>query len=102
MNFYIIKVLAHELGHNFGMGHDFWERHGGDGGPCDGKGIMSYGSYAYSQWSSCSKSDWERHYASEEWGKGCLEDISGKIVIATRTTINDSIYIFLGCFKAAF
>merc|ERR1712150_334583 len=70
-------VLAHELGHNFGMLHDFDEIHGGDNGPCNGQGIMSYGSYDYNQWSTCSRSDWESHYSSRGWGNGCLEDISG-------------------------
>jgi len=70
-------VHAHELGHNFGMSHDFDEKHGGNGGPCDKKGIMSYGSYDFDQWSKCSKSDFEEHYASRKWGNGCLKDISG-------------------------
>jgi hypothetical protein len=70
-------VLAHELGHNFGMSHDFDAKHGGHSGPCNGQGIMSYGSYDYDQWSTCSKSDWEEHYSAENWGReGCLEDIS--------------------------
>ena len=72
-----IHVLAHELVHNFGMYHDFDEKHGGSTGPCNGQGIMSYGSYDYNQWSTCSKSDFEEHYAAGNWGNGCLEDISG-------------------------
>ena len=72
-------MLAHELGHNFGMDHDFSETHGGDDGPCNGQGIMSYGSYDYDQWSTCSKSDWEHHYSALNWGDGCLEDISGEV-----------------------
>ena len=75
--FFHSKVLAHELGHNFGMSHDFDEKHGGDNGPCNGQGIMSYGSYDFDQWSTCSRSDFEEHYASQNWGDGCLEDISG-------------------------
>jgi len=70
-------LLAHELGHNFGMSHDFDDKHGGHDGPCNGKGIMSYGSYRYDQWSTCSRNDWEAHYSGLNWGQGCLEDISG-------------------------
>ena len=80
-------MLAHELGHNFGMSHDFDESHGGNGSPCDGTGIcsqcdgtgiMSYGSYSYDQWSTCSRSDWEKHYSGLGWGEYCLDDISGE------------------------
>ena len=66
-------VLAHEVGHAFGMSHDFDENHGGYGGKCDGKGIMSYGSFDFDQWSSCSKKDWQRHYKSRRWWRSCLE-----------------------------
>ena len=58
------------------MLHDFHRKHGGNGGPCDGKGIMSYGS-APMEWSRCSVSDWEKEYSRKKWGKRCLEDISG-------------------------
>ena len=42
------RNLAHELGHNLGMYHDFDERHGGNGRPnsggsCDGQGCNSIG-----------------------------------------------------------
>ena len=67
------------------MSHDFDEKHGGHGGRCDKKGIMSYGSYDFDQWSKCSKSDFEEHYASRKWGNGCLADISGSGGGATTT-----------------
>jgi hypothetical protein len=62
------------------MSHDFAEKHGGQSGPCNGQGFMSYGSYDYNQWSTCSRSDWEQHYFSQNW-ENCLEDIStnGKV-----------------------
>ena len=44
------------MGHNMGMLHDFDDVHGGSNGPCDGTGIMSYGS-APNVWSTCSRND---------------------------------------------
>ena len=51
------------MGHNMGMLHDFDAKHGGSGGPCDGTGIMSYGS-APNVWSTCSKNDFLALYNS--------------------------------------
>ena len=59
------------------MLHDFDRAHGGRWGPCNGKGIMSYGSFSYNQWSTCSRSDWERHFTSREWDLYCLENLAG-------------------------
>ena len=59
------------MGHNFGMSHDFDDKHGGDNGPCDGQGIMSYGS-APLKWSSCSVSDFTGYYNLYKWGETCL------------------------------
>ena len=70
------------------MKHDFDRSHGGTGnpgtGPCATNGIMGYktdGNNRNQLWSTCSRSDFERHYAAENW-ENCLEDISGwKLVI---------------------
>ena len=54
-------VVAHEVGHNLGMLHDFDRAHRGKG--CDGSGIMSYGDPP-KQWSTCSVQDFTAHYNS--------------------------------------
>ena len=71
--FGILQVVSHEVGHNFGMSHDFDEKHGGKNNPkCDNKGIMSYGD-APVAWSDCSVSDFTGHYNSQKWGETCLK-----------------------------
>jgi len=67
-------TAAHEMGHNFGMSHDFDAKHGGKGGPCDGQGIMSYNNDKPMQWSSCSVRDFTGYYNDYKWGETCLKD----------------------------
>ena len=55
------KVVAHEMGHNMGMLHDFDNVHGGNGGACNGQGLMSYGNTP-TQWSTCSRNDYLARY----------------------------------------
>lgn len=66
-------VVAHEMGHNFGMSHDFDNKHGGDNSPCNGQGIMSYGD-APAKWSQCSVADFTEYFVSREWGSRCLKN----------------------------
>ena len=60
------------MGHNFGMSHDFDAKHGGKTGPCNSKGIMSYGD-KLERWSSCSVSDFTGYYNSQNWGNTCMK-----------------------------
>ena len=55
--------MAHEIGHNVGMAHDFSDAHKAAG--CDGTGIMSYGNTP-NQWSTCSKADFTAQYKARE------------------------------------
>jgi len=55
------KVVAHEMGHNMGMLHDFDNVHGGSGSSCNGQGLMSYGNTP-GQWSTCSRNDYLARY----------------------------------------
>ena len=61
------------MGHNFGMSHDFDQKHGGKGGPCDGHGIMSYNSDKPMKWSDCSVRDFTGYYNELKWGQTCLK-----------------------------
>jgi len=78
------KLMAHELGHNLGMNHDFHSSHGGTGAPksngypngkCEtNENIMSYDS-SRGKWSTCSKKDFQAHYLrlQDSW---CMEVLS--------------------------
>ena len=66
--------MAHEVGHNLGMKHDFDEAHGGDSSSCNQDNhIMSYGS-SKEKWSTCSKADFEARYLQVQ-SNWCMEGI---------------------------
>ena len=75
-----LQLVAHEIGHNLGLAHDFDERHGGKGSTCNqGHHIMSYGNWTgQTKFSSCSQKDFQVHYtyikikSSDSHGSECV------------------------------
>ena len=70
--------MAHEIGHNLGLWHDFDKRHKeGNEFPCNMKGLMSYDmDLGFWEWSECSKKDFQAYYNVITQKKGlpwCME-----------------------------
>jgi hypothetical protein len=86
-----------------GMLHDFDEEHGGSNGPCDGTGIMSYGS-APNVWSTCSRADFLALYnqiiASSSWNWCLTGRINNFINFFpnTKLELNSKSYSYRGCY----
>ena len=71
---FVLKLVAHEMGHNLGMKHDFDPSHDGEG--CDEQGLMSYDNVPQ-KWSSCSRKDFLAHYNAIGESNWCM---SGKYI----------------------
>ena len=69
---YGAAIVAHEVGHNLGMSHDFRYFKGEN---CDCKGIMSFCGYKrwIQKWSECSRNDFLAHYNRIGESNWCLE-----------------------------
>merc|ERR1712106_31716 len=82
------KNFAHELGHNIGIKHDFDEDHGGKTGPCNKKGLMSYGKDRPDKWSECSNKDFTGWWRKE--GHNCVQAQEG---ISPHTSEKNLLYL---------
>jgi hypothetical protein len=85
------RTLAHELGHTMGIRHDHDPVHGGRRGPCNHKGIMSYGRRP-DQWSECSKKDFAEWW--REKGYVCILEPEGSTATTPSPQITGRLRIF--------
>ena len=69
------QLLAHELGHNFGMSHDFAPINEDCSGSTQ---IMSYKFEYGTGWSKCSKRQFKKAYYEKGWHGLCQPSPSGK------------------------
>ena len=77
------QLIAHELGHNLGMYHDFNLDTWNDNKKYCGQsqGLMSYGFYQapYRYWSTCSQHNFKGHYQNMVNQKWILVYVKAKV-----------------------
>ncbi len=74
------QIIAHEIGHNSGMSHDFTNSGVNDPRFCpeDGSscknvgGVMDYSQNNYTKWSCCSRNDFKNYYEANQ--PYCLDE----------------------------
>ena len=73
------QLIAHELGHNLGMYHDFENDNKKYCG--QSQGLMSYGFYQapYRYWSTCSQHNFKGHYQNMVNQKWILVYVKAKV-----------------------
>ena len=84
------QVVAHEMGHNMGMTHDFTYPHKTKG--CNG--IMDYGE-SEDKWSECSKSDFIAQYEAKTLGNKphCMKGLKKNVCMSAKMTLTSPIQI---------
>ena len=96
-NFYETKsfastawTVAHEMGHNLGMYHDFSTDPPHQQAGCNGQGWMSWElDEGIQQWSECSKNDFAAHYTQnrDNW---CMP---GKYILSSQSLVNFKLFV---------